>query len=219
MTGVQTCALPIYLNNHHSLNARQLLDLMNILQVSQNLKSYFETDTIEKDDFLNLTNLFENLYTNPNIITSIQSAIIDENTVADNASSTLKNIRDKIRKNEAEIQTKLHSILHSKYIQEPIVTIRNHRFVIPVKNEYRSQVKGFIHDISASGSTVFIEPIVIFDINNEIGNLHNEENLEIDNILMNLSSLFFDKTEILSNTQNLIGLLDFIFAKAKFSKK
>ena len=193
--------------------------MSNILQISQNLKNYLNTENIDISDFPNLSNLFENLYINPRIVSSINSAIVDENTIDDSASPNLKNIRHTIRKKEQEIHAKLNSLLHSKYIQEPIVTIRNNRFVIPVKNEYRSEVKGFVHDISTSGSTVFIEPITIFDINNEISNLHNDENIEIEKILMKLSSLFFEQIENLSNTSNLIGLLDFIFAKAKFSKE
>jgi len=208
-----------HLENSDSLNSKQLLDLCKILQVSQNLKSYINTEIIDLVDFPNLTNLFENLYTNPGIVKSISTAIIDENTIDDNASPELKNIRNNIRKKEQEIHSKLNSLLHSKYIQEPIVTIRNNRFVIPVKSEYRSDVKGFVHDTSTSGSTVFVEPIAIFDINNEISNLHNEESIEIDKILMKLSSLFFEHTDDLSNTSNLLGLLDFIFAKAKFSKE
>ncbi len=207
------------LENSNSLNIKMLLELTHILQVSQELKSYFFTEIVNSADFPNLTNLFENLYSNPSIVKVITTAIIDENTIDDNASPTLKSIRNNIRKKEAEIHTKLHSLLHSKYIQEPIVTIRNGRFVIPVKSEYQSQIKGFVHDTSTSGSTVFIEPMAIFEINTEISNLHTEENLEIEKILMNLSSLFFDLTDELNNTTNLIGFLDFIFAKAKFAKE
>lgn len=207
------------LENQNSLNAKQLLDIVHILKISQSLKAYFNTDIIEITDFPNLSHLFENLYTNPTIVETISSAIVDENTIDDSASSELKNIRTQIRKKEQEIHTKLHSILHSKYIQEPIVTIRNGRFVIPIKSEYRSHVKGFIHDTSTSGSTLFIEPIAIFDINSEIAVLHQEETLEIERILLCLSALLFEHTNDLSNTVNLIGLLDFIFAKAKFSKE
>jgi DNA mismatch repair protein MutS2 len=89
--------------------------------------------------------------------------------------------------------------------------------VVPVKNEYRSEVKGFIHDISSSGSTVFIEPVSIFDLNNDLNNLKNDENIEIERILMNLSSLFFELSDSLQNNINLIGIIDFIFAKAKYS--
>ena len=208
-----------HLENSDSLTAKQLLDLCNILQISQKLKNYFNHEDILQEDFPNLKNLFENLYSNTSIIESICLAIIDENTIDDAASSELKKIRGSIRKKESEIHAKLQMILHSKYVQEPIVTIRNNRFVIPVKSEYRSEVKGFVHDISTSGSSLFIEPISIFDINNEINQLRNDENIEIEKILMKLSSLFFGLIDNLKNTVNLIGLLDFIFAKAKFSKE
>ena len=95
--------------------------------------------------------------------------------------------------------------------------MRSGRFVIPVKNEYRQEVKGFIHDISSSGSTVFVEPIAIFDLNNDLNNLKNDENLEIEKVLQKLSSLFFPIIDNIKNNINLIGLIDFIFAKAKYS--
>lgn len=208
-----------HLENSDSLNAKQLLDLCNILKTSQNLKEYFSNDAIDKNNFPNLQNLFENLYSNPGIVKSISNAIIDENSIDDSASPVLKSIRNNIRKREADIQSKLNSLLHSKYIQEPIITIRNNRYVIPVKSEYKQEVKGFVHDTSTTGSTLFIEPLSIFDINSEISNLKNDENIEIEKILMKLSSLFFDQIENLTNTSNLIGILDFIFAKAKFSKE
>ena len=101
---------------------------------------------------------------------------------------------------------------------DPIVTLRNDRYVIPVKEEFRSNVKGFIHDVSASGSTVFIEPMSIFETNNKISNLKIEESIEIEKILQKLSSLLFPICEELKNDIKLIGLLDFVFAKAKLAK-
>mgnify|MGYP002581438683 FL=1 len=109
-------------------------------------------------------------------------------------------------------------ISYSKYIQENVVTIRNDRYVIPVKEEYRNQIKGFVHDISSSGSTVFIEPISVFELNNEIANLKIEENLEIEKILQNLSKLFYPYAEEIKKDIESISKLDFIFAKAKYSK-
>ena len=102
-------------------------------------------------------------------------------------------------------------------MQENVVTIRNDRFVIPVKQEYRSQIKGFVHDISSSGSTVFIEPMSVFEANNTINNLRVDEAAEIERILQNLSSLLFPYTDELFSDIESIGILDFIFAKAKYS--
>ena len=201
----------------NTLSAKELLELAHILKLSSDLKSYFLDNSIDMSEFTNLENLFFNLYENHNIEKKIFSSIIDEDTIADNASSTLNSIRRNIRNKEQEIRNKLNSFLHSKYIQESVITIRQGRFVIPVKNEYRSEIKGFIHDISSSGSTVFIEPINIFDLNNELNNLKNDENIEIEKILMELSSLFYEITDKLQNNVNLIGLIDFIFSKANYS--
>ena len=173
------------------------------------------------EEYTVLSNYFSHLYSNSSIIQNIKKSVLDENTIADTASSTLSSIRKKKIKLEQDIKSKLTNLLHSstysKYIQENIVTIRNNRYVIPVKQEYRSLIKGFIHDISQSGSTVFIEPISVFELNNELNNLKIEEIAEIEKILFNLSSLLFDYTNEISLDVNLIGQLDFIFAKAKYS--
>ena len=205
------------LNSNLFLSIKQLLDLCKILKTASNLKNYFTSTEIDMSEFTNLEGLFNNLYTNPSIEKEISVAILDENTLSDDASSNLKTIRKSMRHKEQEIRSKLNSFLNSKYVQESIITMRSGRFVIPVKNEHRSDVKGFIHDISSSGSTVFIEPIAIFDLNNDLNNLKNEENIEIEKILQKLSSLFFNIIPNIENDLNLIGLIDFIFAKAKYS--
>ncbi len=205
------------LNSGLFLSAKQLLDLANILKVSENLKEYFFSNEIDMSEFVNLTGLFTNLYINPSIEKAIYTAILDENTISDDASKELYNIRKSIKNKEQEIRNKLNSFINSKYAQEAVITMRSGRFVIPIKNEYRSEVKGFIHDISSSGSTVFIEPISVFDLNNDLNNLKNDENIEIEKILQKLSSLFFNIIQNIENDVNLIGLIDFIFAKAKYS--
>lgn len=208
------------LESSTQISAKALLDIANILEVSAELKKYFY-DFSEHNDFVILNNYFYELYSNSSISEKIKNSIIDENTIADNASCNLANIRRKKRRLEQDIKNKLNSILHSssysKYIQENVVTIRNDRYVIPVKEEYRSQIKGFIHDISASGSTVFIEPISVFETNNEINNLKIEEKSEIEKILQALSVLLYPCTNFLRYDVKIIGNLDFIFAKAKYS--
>lgn len=206
------------LNSNLFLSPKQLLDLANILKLANNLKEYFFSGDIDMTEFKYLYNLFNNLYINPSIESTIFKSILDEDTISDDASFELKNIRRSFRHKEQEIRTKLNSFTHSKFVQESVITMRNGRFVVPVKNEYRSEVNGFIHDISSSGSTVFIEPISIFDLNNDLNNLKNDENIEIEKILQKLSSLFFGIIDNLKNDINLIGLIDFIFAKAKYSK-
>lgn len=205
------------LNSNLFLSAKQLLDLANILKISSNLKEYFFSNEIDMTEFVNLTGLFNNLYTNPSIEKSIYTAILDENTISDDASKELHNIRKSIKSKEQEIRNKLNSFINSKYVQEAVITMRSGRFVVPVKNEYRSEIKGFIHDISSSGSTVFIEPLSVFDLNNDLNNLKNDENIEIEKILQKLSSLFFNIISNIENDVNLIGIIDFIFAKAKYS--
>lgn len=204
-----------------TLSIKALLELQNILQIAANLKNYFAKDHLATSDFSAIEHFFNDLYVNPGIVEKLAKSIIDESTIADTASSTLQDIRRRERKIEQDIRSKLNSILHSstysKYIRENLVTIRNGRFVIPVKEEYRSSVKGFIHDMSSSGSTVFIEPIAVFDLNNELSNLHIEEGLEIERILQNLSGLLYPYTKELENNVEIIGKLDFIFAKAHFS--
>ena len=205
------------LKNQNFLSAKALLELATLLKTSKTLKNYYFEKELNQTD--SLTNYFDHLYTNLNIEEKIFSAIIDENTFDDRASNALYKIRQQMRKTKKEIKNKLQSLLNSKYLQEPIVTIRQDRFVVPVKSEYQTELKGFIHDTSSTGSTVFIEPISVFDLNNQLSELKNQESIEIEKILQILSSLFFDITNELENNFNLITILDFIFAKAKYSKE
>ena len=205
------------LKNQNFLSAKALLELAALLKTSKTLKNYYFEKELNQTD--SLTNYFDHLYTNPNIEEKIFSAIIDENTFDDRASNALYKIRQQMRNTKKEIKNKLQSLLNSKYLQEPIVTIRQDRFVVPVKSEYQTELKGFIHDTSSTGSTVFIEPISVFDLNNQLSELKNQESIEIGKILQILSSLFFDITNELENNFNLITILDFIFAKAKYSKE
>ena len=209
------------LDGYGTLSIKALLEIQNILQMAANLKSYFEKDYLKTSDFSAIEQYFLDLYVNPSIVATFAKSIIDEDTIADTASSKLQDIRRRERRIEQDIRSKLNSILHSstysKYMRENIVTIRNGRFVIPVKEEYRCAVKGFVHDMSSSGSTVFIEPIAVFDLNNELSNLHIEEDLEIEKILQNLSGLLYPYTKELENNVQLIGKLDFIFAKVHYS--
>ncbi len=204
------------------LSIKSILELTNILKMSDELKKYFYNDFLDFNEFIYLADIFSKLYSNSSIIEKISYSIIDENTIDDRASKNLASIRKKQRNIEQDIKTKLNTFLHSstysKYIQENVITIRNDRYVIPVKDEYRGQIKGFVHDISSSGSTVFIEPISVFELNNEIANLKNEENLEIEKILQDLSKLFYPYANEIKEDIECIGKLDFAFAKAKYSR-
>ena len=211
------------LESSNILSAKALLDVASILKVSRELKTFFFSDaSFDTTNFPIMFDYFNSLYVNKNIESTICEKILDENTIADNASPKLSSIRKNKKKAEQAIRDKLDSIIHSssysKYLMEPIVTIRNDRFVIPLKQEYRNMIKGFIHDISSSGSTVYIEPLAIFEINNEINNLKIEENIEIEKILQNLSILLYKYTNELKNNVILIGKLDVLSAKVLYSK-
>ena len=204
------------LKNQNFLQAKALLELATLLKTSRLIKNYYFDKKLNQTD--SLTNYFEHLYTNTSIEDKIFSSIIDENTIDDRASNNLYKIRNQMRKIKQNIKDKLQSLLTSKYLQEPLITLRQNRFVVPVKVEYQTEIKGFIHDTSSTGSTVFVEPISVFDLNNQLSELKNQEIIEIEKILQILTSLFFNIISELENNYNLLTILDFIFAKAKYSK-
>ena len=211
------------LESNISLSSKELLDIANILKLSRELKDYFYKDeNFDISLFPILNSWFNCLYTNVGTENKIFNCIIDNDTIADNASQKLSSLRRNRKKLEAQIKDTLNNMIHStsysKYIMEQIVTIKNDRFVIPVKEEYRGMIKGFIHDVSASGSTLFIEPISVFEINNSINNIKFEEAIEIQKILEELSLLILPIKDELVLSINTITNIDFAFAKAKFSK-
>lgn len=201
-----------------SLSAKSLLEIANILKMSKELKKYYKNSELE---LTNLNPYFDELYSNPQIEKSIFNSIISECEIADDASPNLSSIRRAKKNLELSIRNKLNSLIHSssfsKYLMDTVITMRNDRFVVPVKEEYRSSVKGFVHDSSSSGSTLYIEPIAIFDMNNKVNDLSSQENKEIESILANLSGLLFPISDEIEHSIYLIGKLDFISAKAKFS--
>lgn len=219
--------IDIYIKNLYSnnfLSAKALLDVATVLKMSRTLKDYFfEDETFDLSSFSIVSDYFSGLYSNLNVENKIFDSIIDENNIADNASKVLSTLRRNRKKLEQDVKDKLsnfiHSSAYSKYIMDSIITIRNDRFVIPVKEEAKDKINGSILDISASGSTVYIEPSAIYELNNKINNIKTEENIEIEKILRNLSILLFPLADNLSNDVEIIGYLDFIFAKAKYSKK
>lgn len=219
------------LESYIHLSPKGLLEIANVFKISSDLKEYFSkakensnSEKCENEDFefSSLEDEFEILYTNPGIYQSIAKSILDENTISDDASKTLSSLRRNRRKYESDIKDKLNNFIHSstysKYIMEPIITIRNDRYVIPVKIEYKDNIKGFVHDISSSGSTVYIEPTVVFDLNNKINNTKLEENVEIEKILENLSSQLYPLISSIKETINQIGKIDFLCSKANYSK-
>ncbi len=218
------------LESNQILSAKSLLDLAHLLKVSRELKDYFKKDflsssgqEVSEENISILQDYFSMLYANPSIEQEIFNKILDENTISDNASSKLFSLRKSRRNLEQGIKDKLSSLLHSssytKYLMEPVITIRNNRYVIPVKQEYRTNIQGFIHDISSSGSTVYIEPTSIFEANNQIASLRMEEDIEIEKILQSLTNnLYTIFSELMLNIST-IGTLDLLFAKAEYAKE
>lgn len=207
------------LESNLSLGSCDLLKLTHILKTSRELKEYF---AFNLEDYPNISEYFSMLYINKSLEKEVNSKILDENTIADTASSKLNSIRKAEKNLGIEIKNKLNTIIHSatysKYLQDAVVTIKNERYVVPVKEEFRGQFKGFIHDVSSSGSTVFVEPLSVFELNNQLNNLKADEQIEILRILDELSKKFGAITNELRNNVKLIGEIDFIFAKASYSK-
>ena len=147
--------------------------------------------------------------------------IIDENTIADNASPTLLNLRKKRKILEQRLKDKLQDLVHSKskFMMDSIITIRDGRYVVPVKEEYRNEIKGLVHDISSSGSTLYIEPITTFEMNNEIQNIKVDEEKEIIKILKELTLTLAPLQDAIFSNIDTIGNLDLIFAKASYSSE
>lgn len=203
------------------LSAKEILDLAHVLKMSREVSSFFdEVSQNVHSDFYILKPMFNNLYFNLELEKEIFLKIIDENTIDDKASNTLYSIRASQRSLEQNIKDKLNhfvrSAAYSKYLSSPIITIRDNRYVIPVKDEYRGQISGFVHGMSSSGSTVFIEPTSVFDMNNEINTLKIKEGIEIERILSALTSKLSAYVNELENNVKLLGTIDFIFAKAMY---
>lgn len=212
------------LKSYNSLGAKSLLDVANVLRISRQLHQYFFNDEeFDLSDFSILADLFSMLYYNKNMEDTIFNSIIDEDTIADEASKALSSLRKNRRKLEQDVRDKLsnfiHSASYSKYLMDSIITIRNDRFVVPVKEEFKEHISGAILDISASGSTVYIEPSAVFELNNKINAVKVQEAIEIEKILKGLSLMLCPIADRLKVTIDIIGRLDFIFARAKYSKR
>ncbi len=151
----------------------------------------------------------------------IFNAIDGEDQVSSDASTTLRNIRRNIKNKNDSIRSRLNSLIssseHRKYLQEAIVTIREGRHVVPVRQEYRNVIKGIVHDQSSSGATLFIEPMDVVNLNNELRELHLEENREIERILTELTEKVGENSRPMIRNLKLLARLDFIFAKAKLA--
>ncbi len=198
-----------------SVTPRDLLDIARILQSSRTLSDWRGRC---EEEHTTLDSIFHDLLPNKALEDKITGAILSEEEIADNASPALSDIRRKIRISEQKVRSQLDGLIHStayqKYLQEPIVTIRDGRFVVPVKAEYRGEVKGLVHASSASGSTLFIEPISVVEANNEIRVLESKEEIEIERIILELSGEVGEHMDGILQSYDAIVELDLYFAKA-----
>ncbi|MBP5244906.1 MAG: endonuclease MutS2 [Clostridia bacterium] len=198
------------------LSMRQLLDISNVLSVSLSMESYLSL----KEKAPLLDEYKAALRPNKFLRDKINSAIISEDLMSDNASQKLFDIRRSIKNSSNKIRDVLQkytSGANSKYLQENIVTIRNGRYVIPVKNEYKNEIKGLVHDTSSSGSTLFIEPMQVVEENNKLRTLEAEEKAETERILYELSAECDRFSHDILSDFEIITSLDMIFAKAEYS--
>lgn len=204
-----------YIRRNGILEPSDLLKILGLLRVSEYLKDYSKNI----DDSY-IADLFDRITTNDFLKEEIDRSILNEEDIADNASRELLAIRRSLRRKEEEIKNKLNSyVTSSKYedaLQDKVVSVRDGRYVVPIKTNKRSVINGIVHDKSASGNTLFIEPSAIVELNNQYKDLELKEDAEIRRILDRLSRLAqkFD-VEILEN-QKIIARIDFLQAKAKF---
>lgn len=208
-----------------ALTSRELLDIAALLEATKNVKRYgdgSDLDMTEKVNADSLTERFNMLIPLEHISSEIRRCILAENEYADDASSALKSIRRNMRLTNDKLHQQLAKLVKSDEgrdkLQENLITMRNGRYCLPVKAEYRSQFPGMIHDQSKTGSTLFIEPMSVVNLNNEIKELEGQELIEIEKILEDLSTMASQAVEDIAYDMSTLTELDFIFAKAKFAR-
>ena len=204
-------------NKGGSLHPKELLAVGHLLRTARNVRSFISED--EKPTILD--SLFKALTPNKFLEDKILGAILSEEEIADNASSALSDIRRHMRIQSGKIKDSLQKVIsspaYSKYLREPIITIRQGRYVVPVKSECKNDVPGLVHDVSATGSTYFVEPISAVNANNALKELEIKEKKEIDRILAELSADVACYREDLCLDYEILIKLDILFAKAKLA--
>ena len=211
-------ALTKRLELESDLNIEEFLALKRVLAVTQELKSFY--DDLENVHLEKLDRLFENLVVFPKLQGSLQ-AVNDGGFIESFASESLSRIRRKIQENENQVREILQEILKNKgeMLADQVVASRNGRNVLPVKNTYRNRISGVVHDISASGNTVYIEPRAVVNLNEEIASSRADERYEIQRILQELSDLFRPHAAEIANNAWIIGHLDLVRAKIRFMQE
>ena len=200
------------------LSPKDLLDVAGVLRCTKALKTFFEDG--EKDKLYPIIfELVDTLVYIKGLGEKIEDIVVSEEEISDRASDLLFSLRRSIRDKNSRVKEKLQGMVtsHAKYLQDPIITIRGDRYVIPVKAECKGNIPGLVHDQSASGSTLFIEPMAIVEMNNQIKELMLKEKAEVERILNSLSRIVEENAyQLLHNNKN-IGYIDFIVAKGKLA--
>ena len=198
-------------------------ELLSILHLLETIRRMIGWKKQSEEEVTALDYLFSCLTSFKSLEDELKGAILDEETLSDSASPALAEIRRKIRNNQQKVRSQLDNMIRSssyqKYLQDSIVTMRDGRYVVPVKAEYRSEVKGLVHDTSSSGATVFIEPMSVVEANNEIKVLESQEKKEIDRILYELSASVGSYAEAISRSYEVLVELDLYFAKSRLADK
>lgn len=203
-----------------SLSMLELLNISDVLNTIARLVSYSK-QCDEALSPMRIATLFSELEPLTTLQRAINRCIISEEEMADDASSTLHSIRREISNTHGKIRSQLNKMINSTttkvMLQDPIITMRNDRFCVPVKAEYRSRFPGMIHDQSSTGATLFVEPMAVVQMNNQLTSLANDEKKEIERILEELSAMAANHTESLSHNVKLVSEIDFIFAKGELA--
>ena len=204
-----------------TLSMSELLKVMRILRISRLVASALTSVNDEKITIL--PNMASGIFCDKKLEDDIDFAILNEDMMNDRASSHLYSLRQSIKKANEDVKTKLQNYIKSaqyqKYLQDTIITVRDDRYVIPVKQEYRGNINGLIHDVSSSGATVFIEPIEIVNLNNQIKILLKEEAIEIDRILREFTARVSEIYNQLIQNENIVSNLDVIYARAHYANE
>ena len=203
-----------------TLGIGELLAIRSLLENVSRAKAYSRQET-ENEHTDSLDNMFELIEPLSPLATEIGRCILSEDEISDDASTGLRQVRRSMKLTNDKIHTQLSSFVSGNsrtYLQDAVVTMRNGRYCIPVKAEYKSQVPGMIHDQSSTGSTIFVEPMTIVRLNNEMRELEIQEQKEIEMILSNLSQLAAENLDAIFDDVKLLSELDFIFARAQLAK-
>jgi DNA mismatch repair protein MutS2 len=205
------------------LSPVELTQVASTIRVSRQMKRFIEDMAADQIELPILSQYVGKIIVLADLEERIRNAIDESGEVLDSASDTLRSLRQQLRANESRVREKLESMIRSsnaqKMLSDSIVTIRNDRYVIPVKQEYRGHYGGIIHDQSSSGATLFIEPQVIVQLNNQLQEIRVKEQLEIERILAELSAFVAEFEQDLLTIVYVLAELDFMFAKARFAHK